>query len=76
MKKKSEMKDELRPEYDFSKLTVVAERSRRKIPAGTAITLDPDVAEMFPTSEAINELYAFYQEPPKNLIWRCVNSVF
>ncbi|MGI8545537.1 MAG: hypothetical protein ACR2MD_18935 [Aridibacter sp.] len=55
MKKKSEMEDELRPEYDFSKLTVVARGRGRKIPAGTAITLDPDVAEMFPTSESVNE---------------------
>ena len=55
MKKKSEMKDELRPEYDFSKLTVVARGRGRKIPKGEPVILDPDVAEMFPTTESVNE---------------------
>jgi hypothetical protein len=55
MKKKSEMEDELRPEYDFSQLTVVARGRGRKQPTETTVTLAPDVAEMFPTSEAVNE---------------------
>ena len=55
MKKKSEMEDELRPEYDFSQLTVVARGRGRKKPTETTVTLAPDVAEMFPTSEAVNE---------------------
>jgi len=55
MKKKSEMDDELRPEYDFSKLTVVARGPRRSKPTEVTVVLAPDVAKLFPTSEAVNE---------------------
>ncbi|HXG83141.1 MAG TPA: hypothetical protein VNI84_03850 [Pyrinomonadaceae bacterium] len=55
MKKISEMEDELRPEYDFSQLTVVALGAGRRKPAETIVTLAPDVAKLFPTSEAVNE---------------------
>lgn len=40
MKKTSEMKDELRPEYDFSQLTVVARGSGRRKPADITVTLE------------------------------------
>ncbi len=55
MKKTSEMDDELRPEYDFSQLTVVACGKGRRKPAETTVILAPDVAKIFPTSEAVNE---------------------
>ena len=56
MKKTSDdMEDELRPEYDFSKLTVVARGAGRRKPAEVTVTLAPDVAKLFPTSEAVNE---------------------
>lgn len=55
MKKVSEMDDELRPEYDFSQLTVVARGPGRTKPAGITVTLAPDVARSFPTSDAVNE---------------------
>ena len=55
MKKKSEMEDELRPQYDFSQLTVVARGPGRRKPAAITVTLAPDVAKSFPTSEAVNE---------------------
>ena len=55
MKKTSEMDDELRPEYDFSKLTVVARGTGRRKLTETTVTLAPDVAKLFPTSEAVNE---------------------
>ncbi len=55
MKKTSEINDELRPEYDFSKLTVVARGVGRRKPTETTVVLAPDVAKMFPTSEAVNE---------------------
>ena len=55
MKKISEMDDELRPEYNFSKLTVVARGAGRGKPAEVTVTLAPDVAKLFPTSEAVNE---------------------
>jgi hypothetical protein len=55
MKKKSEMNDELRPEYDFSQLTVVARGPGRGKPSVVTVTLAPDVAKSFPTSDAVNE---------------------
>ena len=55
MKKTSEMDDELRPEYDFSKLTVVARGAGRRKAAEIVVTLAPDVAKSFPTLEAVNE---------------------
>ena len=58
MKKKSdELSDEMRPEYDFSKLKFVgrgiyANRYR----SGTNIVLlDPDVRAAFPDDESVNE---------------------
>ena len=55
MNKTSEMVDYPRPEYDFSKLTVVARGPGRRKPAETTVTLATDVAKMFPTSDAVNE---------------------
>lgn len=46
-------RDELRPEYDFSN----GERGRyaARYRAGTnLVLLEPDIAEQFPTSEAVN----------------------
>ncbi len=53
MKKKTEQ-DELRPEYALEKLRIV-ERGPGRSRQGRTITLDPDVAIMFPTSEAVNQ---------------------
>lgn len=55
----SELEDDLRPEYDFSKLQVVARGSGRRKPGEATVTLAPDVAEMFPTTEAVNEALRF-----------------
>ena len=56
-KKRDENSDEMRPEYDFSKMKLVgrgiyAERYR----SGTnLVLLDSDVREAFPDDEAVNE---------------------
>ncbi|MCZ7580398.1 MAG: hypothetical protein M5U21_06220 [Fimbriimonadaceae bacterium] len=50
--------DDLRPEYDFSKLTVVARGAGRR-EKGTSVEIAPDVAKVFPTSEAVNEALRF-----------------
>lgn len=55
MKKKSELVDELRAEYDFSQLTVVARGPGRSKPSEVTVTLAPDVAKSFPTSESVNK---------------------
>lgn len=59
MKKISEMEDDLRPEYDFGKLKVVARGAGRRKPGEATVTLASDVAEMFPTAEAVNEALRF-----------------
>ncbi|WP_310429922.1 hypothetical protein [Chamaesiphon sp. VAR_48_metabat_135_sub] len=50
----SEMDDDLRPEYDFTQLTVVARGQGRK-KSNLTVELDPDVATVFPDSGAVNE---------------------
>lgn len=55
--KKTELEDTLRPEYDFSELTVVARGPRRK--KSDTVEIAPDVAEVFPTAEAVNEALRF-----------------
>ncbi|CAN5770997.1 hypothetical protein BH20ACI4_BH20ACI4_19550 [soil metagenome] len=54
-KKYNEMEDEIRPEYDFSKMQVVGRGKGRKQSEEITVTLAPDVAKKFPTSEAVNE---------------------
>jgi len=48
-----EMDDDLRPEYDFTQLPVVARGQGRK--QASLIQLDPDVATIFLDSRAVNE---------------------
>lgn len=59
MKKiETEMDDELRPEYDLRSLRVrklgVGRRS-----FGGVVRLEPDVAEVFPDAESVNEALRF-----------------
>ncbi len=58
-KNKTGMNDELRSEYDLRKLRVRRVGSGRKTFGGVNIRLEPDVAEMFPDSEAVNEALRF-----------------
>ena len=58
-KNKIGMEDELRSEYDLRKLRVRRVGSGRKSFGGVNIRLEPDVAEMFPDSEAVNEAVRF-----------------
>ncbi|MCA1566654.1 MAG: hypothetical protein LC803_13630 [Acidobacteria bacterium] len=71
MKKvETDLKDELRPEYDLRSLRVRRVGAGRKNLGGAVIRLEPDVAEMFPDSEAVNEALRFLiritkeNEPP------------
>jgi hypothetical protein len=60
MKTKSEPPaDELRPEYDFRTLRVVARGPGRKKPEEVMVQLAPDVAAAFPDSGAVNEALRF-----------------
>ena len=58
MKKEiNELEDELRPEYDFSKMAGgIKGKYVERYRAGTnLVLLDPDVAKAFPTSASVNE---------------------
>ncbi len=57
MKKKSnnEVDDDLRPEYDFSKMRIVARGPKRKAPKATVVHLEPDVARVFPDEDSVND---------------------
>jgi hypothetical protein len=58
-KSKADLEDDLRPEYDFHALRVVARGPGRKSPGEVSISLAPDVAKVFPDSEAVNEALRF-----------------
>jgi len=60
MKKEStsEMEDELRPEYDLAELLKGGVRGKyvsRYRAGSNVVVLAPDVAQAFPTEEAVNE---------------------
>jgi hypothetical protein len=54
-KNNSDLKDELLPEYDLKSLRVRKLGSGRKSFGSEVVRLEPDVAEMFPTADAVNE---------------------
>ena len=57
MESNQELEEELHPEYDFSKMNGgVKGKYVEHYRTGTNIVLlDPDVAQAFPTSEAVNK---------------------
>lgn len=57
-KAKSSRRDELRPEYkrsDFPKGFVRGKYASRFAEGSNIVRLDPEIADAFPTSEAVNE---------------------
>ena len=54
-----EMEDEMRSEYDLKSLRVRKLGSERKSFGETIVRLEPDVAEMFPNADAVNEALRF-----------------
>lgn len=56
---KSEMEDDLRTEYDLTSLRVRRLGSERNSFGGATVRLEPDVAEMFPNADAVNEALRF-----------------
>ena len=57
MESDHKLEDELRPEYDFSKMKEgVKGKYIERYRAGTnLVLLDPDVAQAFPTNDSVNE---------------------
>ena len=53
------MEDELRPEYDLRSLRVRKVGPERKSFGGLTVRLEPDVAEVFPDSDSVNEALRF-----------------
>jgi len=70
-KAKTEMSDELRPEYDLKALRVRKLGPGRKR-FGDVVRLEPDVAEAFPDAASVNEALRFLirvskEDSPGNL---------
>ncbi len=57
MESNQELEEELRPEYNFSKMNsgVRGKYVERYRTETNIVLLDPDVAQAFPTSDAVNE---------------------
>lgn len=58
-KNKPDLKDDLRSEYDLKRLPVRRFGPGRKNFGGSVVRLEPDVAESFPTADAVNEALRF-----------------
>jgi hypothetical protein len=54
-----EMEDDLRSEYDLKSLRVRRLGAERKSFGGSTVRLEPDVAEIFPSAESVNEALRF-----------------
>ena len=68
MKKvETEMDDELRAEYDLKSLSVRRLGPGRKSFGGSVVRLEPDVAEVFPDAESVNEALL-----PLHFSWRAL----
>jgi hypothetical protein len=57
--KKAELEDDLRAEYDLKNLRVRKLGLGRKSFGGAIVRLETDVAEIFPSAEAVNEALRF-----------------
>jgi hypothetical protein len=58
-KVKTALEDELRPEYDLRSLRVRKLGPDRKSFGRLTVQLEPEVAEVFPDSESVNEALRF-----------------
>ena len=54
-----ELEDDLRPEYDLKSLRVRKLGSGRKSFGSSTVRLEPDVAAIFPSADAVNEALRF-----------------
>lgn len=59
MKKDKTILDELRPKYDLKKLRVRRMGPGRKRFGESVVRLEPDVSEVFPNAESVNEALRF-----------------
>jgi hypothetical protein len=59
MKSETEINDELRPEYDLKGLRIRKLGPGRNSFGGSVVRLEPDVAQVFPDAESVNEALRF-----------------
>ena len=57
--KTEDLNDEMRPEYDLTKLKVRRVGMGRKLMQENGVSLDMDVAKVFQSSESVNEALRF-----------------
>jgi ABC-type tungstate transport system permease subunit len=64
--------DELRPEYDFSKMKIVGRGiyAKRYRSGTNLVLLEPDVRKAFPDDESVNEALRVIAEAAKSLVSR------
>ena len=69
-RKESEMEDDMRPEYDFSKMKIVGRGIyRERYRSGTnLVLLEPDVRKAFPDDESVNEALRMIAKVAKRLV--------
>ena len=63
-----EMEDELESEYDLQRLRVRKLGPGRSSFGSMTVRLEPDVAEIFPSAEAVNEALRFSNQSDKGKI--------
>ena len=67
MKKgKPNRREDLRPEYDLKNLALRRLGPGRRSFGGSVVRLEPDVAEVFPSTEAVNEALWFLMRITKD----------
>lgn len=69
-RKESELKDEMRPEYDFSKMKIVGRGiyAKRYRSGTNLVLLAADVREAFPDDESVNEALRVIAKTAKRLV--------
>ena len=68
----SEVEDDLRPEYDFSKMKIVGRGiyAKRYRSGTNLVLLDRDVRQAFPDDESVNEALRVVAQAGKRLVSR------
>lgn len=68
----SELEDDLRPEYDFSKMKIVGRGiyAKRYRSGTNLVLLEPDIRKAFPDDESVNEALRVLAKAAKNLLPR------
>jgi hypothetical protein len=69
-RKESELEDEMRPEYDFSKMKIVGRGiyAKRYRSGTNLVLLDADVRKAFPDDESVNAALRMIAKVAKRLV--------